>query len=178
MANRPKSLTVFLMISAGAAVCLFTSAVRAEPLVNEFSSLPAAETFIPASYQSRDVFCSRHAPEPDNQLIGLTAEDAAALIVLFLPWSEVAPVPPPPGGGDGNNGGTGTNTGNTGSSGSGNNGGNGGNGNGPGDPGTDPSGGSGNTLHPTPEPASMLSGVLGAGVIALFGWRRRRTVNQ
>jgi hypothetical protein len=58
-------------------------------------------------------------------------------------------------GGNGNDGGSG---------------GNGGNGSGPG--GGNPSSGSPNG---TPEPATLLSAAIGAGMLGLYGWRRRRS---
>jgi hypothetical protein len=59
-----------------------------------------------------------------------------------------------------------------------NNGGNGGNG---GTGGNGSSGGSGSSPgggnpHGAPEPATLVSGILGASLLSLFGWRRRRQV--
>jgi MYXO-CTERM domain-containing protein len=166
MQKRLISLRSFIPFVAGAAVCAFISDACAGPIVNDFSSLPAANNFTPAGYQSRDMFYGRHSKEMQDQAVSLRSEEVAALIVLFLPWTEANPVPPPPDG-NGGNGGNGPTGGNGGD-------GNGGNGQGPGDPGGDPNGGGGHTVQTSPEPTSMLSGALGAGMVALFGWRRRR----
>lgn len=174
MEYRPVFFSWIVPLLTGAAVCLIASHASAGPIVNDFPSPEEATTCIPASYEARDVFYSRHSAALADQGGSLTTEDTAALLVLFLPWTESTPVPPPPGNdGNGNNGGT-TPTSGSGNNGNGNNGGSSGKGTGPGDPGGDPSGGSGNTLHSTPEPTSMLSGVLGAAMVALFGWRKRR----
>lgn len=125
------------------------------------------------------------------------AQLLAPLLVLFIPWADPKPTPQQPGNGGDPGGGT-TNSGNPGGdpgtggdsgggdpgtggqTGGGNPGGSGGT--------TDPGGsgskgpptGSGNTgdpggsPQPNPEPATMISGLLGAGLLALASLRRRR----
>jgi hypothetical protein len=92
----------------------------------------------------------------------------ANLLVLFLPLTEITPPPPK----DGSNGGKNDGNKSPGSAEGGQNppGSSGG--------GQDPQGskdpGSVPFIH-HPEPATLVSGLIGAGVLALAGWRRRRS---
>jgi hypothetical protein len=134
---------------------------------------------------------------PDQPEARRRAEMLAPLLVMFIPWAEPKPTPDQPGdnngGGDNSNGsGGGTNSGSGGTTGGQNgggttggsgNGGNSGGSGGTGDPGSPPKTGTGNpgsgdpgvpVTHPNPEPATLLSGLYGAGLLALAGLRRRR----
>ncbi len=162
---------------------------------------PGAES--PASPPSSDSLAPAPQPEPVRESAQSTdPQTLAAILVMFIPWCEPTPTPPLPGGGnnqnDGggnnqNNGGggntQGTGGGNTQGSGGGNTqgsggstdpggsihlgGGNtGGNTGGSGDP-SDPGLGGGVT-HSNPEPATVVTTLIGTGLLGLAGLRRRR----
>jgi hypothetical protein len=89
-----------------------------------------------------------------------------SLLVLFLPWEGTKPTPPPPppssnpqndGGGTGDSGGTGGTGGPP----------------GPGDGSSGPKGGDPGKFTHSPEPATWITGIVGAGLFALTALRRR-----
>jgi hypothetical protein len=101
-------------------------------------------------------------------------ERLVTMLVLFLPWEEAKPTPPPPKadpkstGGDPNDPGNPNDPGSPGDPGN------------PGDPGSssdpnDPtnSGKLGGPSGHHPEPATLISGILGAAFLALTGLRKR-----
>jgi hypothetical protein len=107
-------------------------------------------------------------PSRVSPCTSMARSDAArltALMVLFLPWEDSTTPPLPAGdpkGGSGNN-----------SNGSG-----GDNNNGSGPPqsgqGAPPPGGGGPPVTSNPEPATLISGGVGLGMLLLARWRRRR----
>jgi hypothetical protein len=112
-----------------------------------------------------------HAARPSCMAareVGKDSPDAtrlSALLVLFLPWDEPTTPPLP----------TGDPTGGTGNNSNGSGGNNNNNGSGPPQGGQEPPPPSGGPpVTSTPEPATLISGGLGLGMLLLARWRRRR----